>query len=130
MTELAERLPKLTVGQVNAAIQKHLKTSGIKVAIVARDAAGLRDLLTSGNPTPLTYDTQGTPEDVLEEDKQIAVFPLKNVTVRIVPVDQMFENRSKDHGFGQYANRISARFDRVFAREAQDPQTILYTSTF
>ena len=88
--ELAERLPKLTVDQVNAAVRKHLKTSGMKVAIVTRDAAGLRELLTSGKPTPLTYDTQGTPEDVLEEDKQIAVFPLRDVTVRIVPVDQMF----------------------------------------
>ena len=92
VTELAERLPKLTVDQVNAAVRKHLKTSGIKVAIVARDAAGLRELLTSGKPTPLTYDTQGTPEDVLEEDKQIAVFPLKDVTVRVVPVEQMFEH--------------------------------------
>ena len=75
VTELAERLPKLTVDQVNAAVRKHLKTDGIKVAIVARDAAGLRELLTSGKPTPITYDTQGTPEDVLAEDKQIAAFP-------------------------------------------------------
>ena len=91
VTELAERLPKLTVDQVNAAVRKHLKTDGMKVAIVARDAALLRELLTSGKPTPLTYDTQGTPDDVLAEDKQIAVFPLKNVSVRIVPVAQMFE---------------------------------------
>jgi zinc protease len=92
VTELAERLPKLTVDQVNAAVRRHLKTSGIKVAIVASDAAGLRELLSSGKPTPLTYDTQGTPDDVLEEDKQIAVFPLKDVTVRIVPVEQMFDD--------------------------------------
>ena len=91
VTELAERLPKLTVDQVNAAVRKHLKTDGIKVAIVATDAAALRELLTSGKPTPLTYDTQGTPEDVLAEDKQIAAFPLKDVSVRIVPVEQMFE---------------------------------------
>ncbi|MFI5456975.1 MAG: M16 family metallopeptidase [Isosphaerales bacterium] len=91
VTELAERLPKLTVDQVNAAVRKHLKTEGMKVAIVARDAARLRELLTSGKPSPIAYDTQGTPEDVLTEDKQIAVFPLKDVSVRIVPVDQMFE---------------------------------------
>ena len=91
VTELADRLPKLTVDQVNAAVRKHLKTEGMKVAIVARDAAGLRDLLTSGKPTPITYDTQGTPEDVLAEDKQIAVFPLKDVSVRIVPVSKMFD---------------------------------------
>ena len=91
VSELAERLPKLTVDQVNAAVRKHLKTGGMKVAVVARDAAGMRELLSSGKPTPLTYDTQGTPDDVTAEDKQIAVFPLKDVSVRIVPVDQMFD---------------------------------------
>ncbi len=91
VTELAERLPKLTVDQVNAAVRKHLKTDGIKVAIVAKDAAALRELLTSGKPTPITYDTQGTPEDVLAEDKQIAAFPLRDVSVQIVPVGKMFE---------------------------------------
>src|SRR5207253_358286 len=79
VTELAERLPKLTVDQVNAAVRKHLKIDGMKVAIVAPDAAGLRELLTSGKLTPIAYDTQGTPEDVLAEDKSIAAFPLKDV---------------------------------------------------
>jgi zinc protease len=91
VAELADRLPKLTADQVNAAVRKHLKTDGIKVAIVARNAAGLRELLTAGKPTPIVYDTQGTPEDVLAEDKQIAAFPLKDVSVRIVPVEQMFK---------------------------------------
>ena len=72
-------------------MRKHLKTDGIKVAIVAKDAARLRELFSSGKPTPITYDTQGTPDDVLAEDKQIAVFPLKDVSVRIVPVEQMFD---------------------------------------
>jgi zinc protease len=89
--ELAQRLPKLTVEQVNSAIFKHLRSSGMKVAIVARDAAALRELLVSGKPSPITYDTQGTPEDVLAEDKEIAVFPLKDVSVRIIPVEKMFE---------------------------------------
>ncbi len=91
VTELAERLPKLTVDQVNAAVRKYLKPEGMKVAIVARDATRLRERLISGEPTPISYDTQGTPEDVLAEDKQIAVFPLKDVSVRIIPVEQMFE---------------------------------------
>jgi zinc protease len=91
VTGLAERLPKLTVDQVNAAVRKHLKSPGLKVAIVAQNAEELRSLLTSGKPSPITYDTQGTPEDVLTEDKQIAAFPLKDVQVKIVPVEQMFE---------------------------------------
>jgi zinc protease len=91
VTELAERLPRLTVEQVNAAIRKHLKPSGMKIAIVAQNSDELRELLTSGKPSPISYDTQGTPEDVLAEDKQIAVFPLKDLTVKIVPVSRMFE---------------------------------------
>ena len=42
-------------------------------------------------PTPLVYDTQGTPADVLAEDKAIAAFPLTNVRTTIVPVSAMFE---------------------------------------
>jgi zinc protease len=91
VTELAERLPKLTVEQVNAAVRKHLKPPGMKIAVVARNADELRDILTSGKPSPITYDTQGTPENILAEDKQIAAFPLRNVTVKIVPVERMFE---------------------------------------
>ncbi|MGZ3393074.1 MAG: M16 family metallopeptidase [Isosphaeraceae bacterium] len=91
VTELAERLHRLTVEQVNAAVRKHLKPPGMKIAIVARNADELRDILTSGKPSPITYDTQGTPENILAEDKQIAAFPLKNVTVKIVPVERMFE---------------------------------------
>lgn len=91
VTELAERLPRLTVDQVNAAIRKHLRPAGMKVAIVAQNASELRDILSANKPSPMTYDTQGTPEDILTEDKQIAVFPLKDVSVQIVPVEKMFE---------------------------------------
>lgn len=91
VTELAERLPKLTVDQVNTAVRKHLKSPGMRIAIVAPNAEELRDLILANKPSPITYDTEGTPDDVLAEDKEIAVFPLKDAKVRIVPVDQMFE---------------------------------------
>jgi zinc protease len=91
ITELARRLPKLTVDQVNAAVRKHLRTDGMKVAIVAENADELKEILLSGKPTPIGYDTEGTPEDVLAEDKEIANFPLKDVSVTIVPVEKMFE---------------------------------------
>ncbi len=89
--ELAERLPKLTVEQVNAAVRKHLKSPGLRVAIVTNDAEGLAAKLKSGDPTPIVYDTEGTPEEVLAEDKQIEAFPLQDVSTRTVPVEQMFE---------------------------------------
>lgn len=89
--ELAERLPKLTVEQVNAAVRKHLKRGGMRVAIVTKDAEGLAATLKAGQPTPIAYDTEGTPEEVLGEDKAIAAFPLRDVSVKIVPVEEMFE---------------------------------------
>ena len=66
-------------------------SAGLKVAIVAQNADEIREILTSGKPSPVSYDTQGTPDDVLAEDRQIAVFPLRNVTVKIIPVERMFE---------------------------------------
>src|SRR5205823_4873984 len=71
VTELARRLPRLTVEEVNAAVRRRLKAPGFRVAIVTRDAKALRETLLSGKPTPITYDTQGTPEEVLAEDKQL-----------------------------------------------------------
>jgi zinc protease len=91
VTELARRLPTMTVDQVNAAVRKHLSAPGIKVVLVARDAKGLTRALQSGDPSPIVYDTEGTPDDVLKEDKAIAAFPLRDVTVKTVPVADMFQ---------------------------------------
>jgi zinc protease len=91
VTELDRRLPTMTLDQVNSAVHRHLTSPGFRVAIVTRDAPALREVLLSGQPTPLSYDTKGTPDDVLTEDKQIAAFPLRGVKVKIVPVEEMFE---------------------------------------
>jgi zinc protease len=91
VAELQLRLPKLTVEDVNAAVRRHLDPRGMDVAIVAQDADALRAQLVSGEPTPITYDTEGTPEEILGEDKVIAKFPLGKVKVEIVPVAEMFE---------------------------------------
>lgn len=91
VSELAGRLPKLTAEQVHQGVRRHLRSTGMKVAIVTKDAKALKSLLESGKPTPIAYDTQGTPENVLAEDKTIAAYPLKDVTVKIVPVAEMFE---------------------------------------
>jgi zinc protease len=88
--ELAERLPRLTVDGVNAAVKKHLASPGMRVVIVTRDAEALAKTLRSGEPTPLVYDTAGTPEDVLKEDEVISRFPLGKVRVTIVPVAELF----------------------------------------
>ncbi|WP_422930587.1 M16 family metallopeptidase [Singulisphaera sp. PoT] len=91
VTELARRLPTLTVEQVNAAVRRHLNKPGIKVAIVAQEAAALKEALLSGKPSPIVYDTEGTPETILAEDKVIETFPLDNLNVKVVPVGELFE---------------------------------------
>ncbi|MFO0908897.1 MAG: insulinase family protein [Isosphaeraceae bacterium] len=91
VTELDRRLPRITRDQVQAAIRRHLASPGIRVAIVTQDAAGLRKILESNTPSPLVYDTQGTPPEILAEDAVIAKFPLRDVKVRVVPVGEMFE---------------------------------------
>jgi zinc protease len=91
VTEMARRLPGLTVDQVNSAVRRQLTSPGLKVAIVTRDAEGLMKTLLSNDPTPLVYDTEGTPQAVLDEDKVIAAFPLRDVRVKVVPVAEMFE---------------------------------------
>lgn len=91
VSELARRLPNLTVGQVNAAVRRHLASPGMKIAIVTRDAEAFAKTLRDNTPTPIAYDTEGTPEDVVKEDRIIAEFPLRDVSVKIVPVSEMFE---------------------------------------
>jgi zinc protease len=91
VTELGRRLPALTSEAVNEAVRRHLGRRGIAIAIVTRDAEGLKKDLTSGEPTPISYDTKGTPAEILKEDETIAAFPLKDLSVKIVPVRDMFE---------------------------------------
>ncbi|HVR63077.1 MAG TPA: pitrilysin family protein [Polyangia bacterium] len=91
--ELQARLPKITKADVDRAVRKHLRLSNLAIAIVAQDAAALRAQLASGKPSPITYDTEGTPAEVLAADREIETFPLRIAAdaVRVVPVEQMFE---------------------------------------
>ena len=92
VTELAERLPKLTVEQVNAAVRKHLKTAGIKVAIVARDAAELREHPDLGQAVADHLRHPGHPRGHPGRGQADRRLPAQGrVKVKIVPVEQMFE---------------------------------------
>jgi zinc protease len=85
-------MDELTLADVNGAIKRHLQYDNLKIAIVTGDAANLKDELTSGAPTPITYATP-KPEAILAEDKDIAAFPLaiEAAHVETVPVDSAFE---------------------------------------
>jgi zinc protease len=91
--ELQARLPKMKKADVDKAIKKHLALEGLSIAIVSDKGETVAEKLVSGAPTPITYDTKGTPPAIEAEDKLIEKFPLpvKRADVRVVPVDQMFE---------------------------------------
>jgi zinc protease len=91
--ELEARLPKMTKADVDKAVRKHLTLQGLSIAIVADHAQALADKLVSDAPTPITYDTAGTPAETLAEDKLIEKFPvpINKDAARVVPVDQLFE---------------------------------------
>ncbi|HXT96514.1 MAG TPA: insulinase family protein, partial [Polyangia bacterium] len=78
---------------VDKAVRKHLTLQGLSIAIVADHAQALADKLVSDAPTPITYDTAGTPAETLAEDKLIEKFPvpINKDAARVVPVDQLFE---------------------------------------
>jgi zinc protease len=91
--ELKVRLPKMKKADVDRVIRKYLQLDNFAVAMVSDKAAEVRARLLDGGPTPITYDTAGTSAAILEEDKRIEKepLPLGPDSVRIVPVDQMFE---------------------------------------
>jgi zinc protease len=92
--ELQRRLPAMTVEEVNAAARRCLQAKNAFLAVVSDDAGAeaLADALVSNAPSPLEYVTP-TRSEVIEEDAEIAVFPLRvnRDRVRIVPAAEMFE---------------------------------------
>lgn len=90
---MREKLGKLTLADVNAAIRKHLSSKDLSVVIVTKDAKGLADKLVADELSPITYDA---PKDakLLDEDKVIGALKLgiKPENVKITPVDEVFAN--------------------------------------
>lgn len=84
--------PTLTREEVNQAVQKYLQFDNMKIAVVTPDAEAFKEALVSGKASPIEYSTPKS-EEVLSEDKFIMKYPLhiKTADVRIVPVEEMFE---------------------------------------
>ena len=64
----------------------------LRVELVTNDAAGMKEALVSGARSPIDYGEIPKPAEILEEDKEIEVYPLRieEGNVEIVPVDRMF----------------------------------------
>jgi zinc protease len=90
--KLEKELKKLTVEQVNAVIKKYLQSKNLKIAIVTKDAEGVKRALLEGAPSPIYYPTSKPAQDILDEDKIIEVYPL-NINkdkIKIVTTDELF----------------------------------------
>jgi zinc protease len=93
IAELTVRLPRMTKSDVDRALRRHLSTERLSVVVVGDQVRALADALAAGRATPIVYDTNATPADVLAEDELIEVYPLPiSVTdIRIVSAKTMFE---------------------------------------
>ena len=91
LAQFRAMMKTLTLADVNRAIKKHLRYGDMAIAVVTKDAKGLRDELVSDMPSPITYRTK-KPESVQSEDREIAVFPVKLAPedVTVVPVTEEF----------------------------------------
>ncbi|HEY4491177.1 MAG TPA: pitrilysin family protein, partial [Acidobacteriota bacterium] len=92
LERIKKKFASLTVGDVNAAIRKHLNTKNIMIAIVTQDSQSFRKDLVANVPSPIKYETP-KPEAILQEDKIIQDYPLNvsDSNVTIIPADQIFE---------------------------------------
>ncbi len=87
-----KKMDELTLEDVNAAIKKYWQYKNMKVVFVTDEARKLKDMLVNNTPSPIDYSTP-KPENVLEEDKLIASYPLdvQPEDVIIEPVEKTFE---------------------------------------
>ena len=88
---MRERLQKLTVEDVNAAIRRHLSARDLSIVIVAKDAAGLKQALVADAFSPIKYDGE-KPPSLLDEDKVIGALKLNIAPekVTITPIADVF----------------------------------------
>src|SRR6266571_2064998 len=87
-----EQLTKLTVGDVNAAIHRHLKSERVRIVLVTKDADRLREAIVKNTPSPIAYNST-KPEEILDEDKIIQSYKInvKSEDVSVEQVGRIFE---------------------------------------
>jgi zinc protease len=87
-----KNIQSLTLEQVNQSIKTYLQYKNLKIVFITSDAEKLKTDLVNNTPSPIQYRTP-KPENILEEDKIIEVFPLKILpeNVTIIKVDEVFQ---------------------------------------
>jgi len=89
---LREGWSRLDASSLSAIVDRHLHGKAFVIAIVAKDAGALATELTRDEPAPPVYDAP-KPREVLEEDIEIARFPLglSKERIRIVKYTDLFK---------------------------------------
>jgi zinc protease len=92
VTFMRDQLTKLTLDDVNNAIRKYLKSDAMRIVMITKDAAGLREAIINNKPSPITYNSP-KPKEITDEDKVIESYKInvKPEDVVIVPVAKVFE---------------------------------------
>src|SRR5260221_2429797 len=91
-TYMREQLAKLTLDDVNRAIKLYMRSDAMRIAVVTKDAEGLRDAILGNKPSPITYNAP-KPKEITDEDNVIEAYKIvvKPADVTIVPVEKMFQ---------------------------------------
>ena len=88
---MREKLQKLSVDDVNAAIRRHLNARNFSAVIITKDAAGLKQALAADRFSAIKYDGE-KPKALLDEDKVIGALKL-NIDpgrIRVTPLQDVF----------------------------------------
>jgi zinc protease len=91
-TYMRDRLARLTLADVNNAIQRYLKSDRMRVVMVTKDAEGLREAIINNTPSPIKYNAP-KPKEITDEDAVIQSYRInvKPEDVVIVPVERVFQ---------------------------------------
>ncbi len=91
------KLKEITLEEVNAAVKKYLQVENLAIAIVCDKGMELRDAIGADAPSPISYGDIKKSAEILAEDKQIEVYPLRVPLQRvfIAPVADMFSGKAK-----------------------------------
>jgi zinc protease len=86
-----QQLATLKLKDVNDAIKRYLSPDKMRVAIVTRNAEGLKSAIAGNKPSPITYNSP-KPKEITDEDKIIESFKIdvKPDDVVVVPVKNVF----------------------------------------
>ena len=81
---------------MNAAMKKYFHIGNFAVSVITSEEEGkvLARYMREGLPSPMTYNQtvkEGLPPEVLAEDEEIMVYPMKASYIEIVPSSQMFK---------------------------------------